>query len=275
MKKLNALTHQGIASPRDKARTSMRGIQFLIFLGAALFLAACATEPTVDQQPSAVVEDVIDTANLAAYYPFDGSARDSSANGNHGTVHGGSFVPDRLGRPASAYAFNGADAYIAVPGTPSLDSDFEVSMSVWLYHKTQDSEQEWYSIVEKTDPERWGHSKYGLWLIRDLVELCVQPFDLEIPHRCIDSDTKLEPEQWHHLVGMSDGTVLRMYINGRLAGEKDFGSRMRNSKSHYEMYMGTDLYDAAPVYAKGAIDELRVYMRVLSEEEVMALYQAD
>jgi hypothetical protein len=258
----------------------MKRIQYISVLSASLILAACASQPAVapgtaaaaDGQPFNV--NVIDATGLAAYYPFNGSAKDLSSHRNHGTVHGGEFVADRLGNPASAYALNGADAYVSAQGTTNLDTDFELSISVWFYHKTQDSQQEWYSIVEKSDPERWGHSKYGMWLIRDLVEVCVQPVDLKVPHRCVHSENTLEPEQWHHLVGVSDGTTLRVYINGQHAGEEDFGSRTNNSQSQFELYMGVDLYDASPVYVKGIMDELRLYKRALSEAEVTTLYQA-
>jgi len=257
--------------------------QFIICLGTSLLLAACASGPTVtpgsgtgaDAQASRESKDVIDATGLVAYYPFNGSARDLSGNGNHGTVHGGNFVADRLGRPSGAYALDGVDNYISVVGSKSLEAAFELSIAVWLYHKTQDSDKEWYSIVEKSDPERWGHSKYGMWLIRDLVEFCIQPIDLTLPHRCLDSETKLQPDQWHHLVGVNDGRVLRLYINGQPAGEKDFDSPTDISTSDFEMFIGTDLYDASPVYAKGAVDELRLYMRALSQSEVFTLFQSE
>lgn len=254
----------------------MKRIRYISVLSASLILAACASQPTdapgTDTQASSI--DLIDRADLAAYYPFNGSAKDLSSNANHGTVHGGNFVADRLGNPASAYALNGVDGYISAEGITGLDTEFELSISVWFYHKTQDSQKEWYSIVEKSDPERWGHSKYGMWLIRDLVEVCVQPVDLELPHRCIHSETTLEPEQWHHLVGVSDGTVMRVYIDGQLDGEEDFGSSTYNSQSQFELFMGVDLYDASPVYVKGIMDELRLYKRALSEAEVTTLYLA-
>ena len=258
----------------------MKRIRTISILSASLILTACASQTTVSPGTDATAGEqapninVIDAAGLAAYYPFNGSAKDSSSHANHGTVHGGDFVEDRLGNPASAYALNGVDAYVSAEGTTNLDTDFELSIVAWFYHKTQDSQKEWYSIVEKSDPERWGHSKYGMWLIRDLVELCVQPVDLELPHRCVHSEMTLEPEQWHHLVGVSDGSVLRVYIDGQLAGEEDFGSRTNNSQSQFELFMGVDLYDASPVYVKGIIDELRLYKRALSEAEVTTLYQA-
>jgi len=278
--RLNRLIRKGIASMHMTTNILIRRIRYISVVSVSLILTACASQPSVAPDTAATAGgqpaniDVIDATHLAAYYPFNGSAKDSSSHANHGTVHGGDFVEDRLGNPASAYALNGVDAYVSAEGTTNLDTDFELSISVWFYHKTQDSQKEWYSIVEKSDPERWGHSKYGMWLIGDLVELCVQPVDLELPHRCLHSEMALEPEQWHHMVGVSDGTVLRVYIDGQPAGEKHFGSRTNNSQSQFELFMGVDLYDASPVYVKGIMDELRLYKRALSEAEVTTLYQA-
>jgi len=277
---LKRLIRRGIANIHMNTDILMKRIRYVAFLGTSLVLAACASQSGVAPDTAATADgqrsyiEVIDTTGLVAYYPFNGSAGDASSYGNHGTIHGGNFVEDRLGHPASAYALNGVDAYMSVPGTRSLDTTFELSIAVWLYHETQDDQSKWYSIVEKSDPERNGHSKYGMWLIRDLVALCVQPVDLNLSHRCVESDMALEPEQWHHLVGVSDGRVMRVYIDGQLAGEKDFGSRTSNSQSQFELFVGVDLYDASPEYANGAIDELRLYKRALSEEEVMTLYQA-
>ena len=283
MTKLNRPIRIRFANLCEPTCKFMERAQYIVCLCTGLFLAACASQPTgapgsaagADEQSSRASKDVIDATGLAAYYPFNGSARDQSSNGNHGTVHGGNFIADRLGRPSGAYALNGVDNYISVAGSKSLEAEFELSIAVWLYHKTQKSDKEWYSIVEKSDPERWGHSKYGMWLIRDLVEFCIQPIDLSLPHRCLDSETTLQPEQWHHLVGVNDGRVLRLYINGQPAGEKAFDSRTDTSRSDFELYIGTDLYDASPVYAKGAVDELRVYMRALSPSEVVTLFQSE
>ena len=275
---LNRLKRKGIANMEQKPDTLMNRMRSVTFLGICLFIAACSSQPTVAPDSTASAggqaKDVISTAGLAAYYPFDGSANDASRNGNHGTLHGGEFVEDRFGETDSAYSLDGVDDYISVPPSKSLYVDYENSISVWLYHRTQDDQKNWYSIVEKADPERYGHSKYGMWLIGDLVDFCIQPKDLELPHWCADSETPLEPEQWHHLAAVSDGRVLRVYVDGHLEGEKDFGSRTKLSNSEYPLFIGTDLYSSNVSYVRGIIDDLRFYKRALSEAEVKALYQA-
>ena len=52
---------------------------------------------------------------LVAYYPFNGNANDASGNGNNGTVYGATLTADRFGSVASAYEFNGTNAYIVIP----------------------------------------------------------------------------------------------------------------------------------------------------------------
>jgi len=58
---------------------------------------------------------------LVAYYPLDGNAYDASGNGYHGTVNGASPTADRFGIAARAYAFDGSNDYVALPGTENLN----------------------------------------------------------------------------------------------------------------------------------------------------------
>ncbi|MEM7344878.1 MAG: LamG domain-containing protein [Chloroflexota bacterium] len=230
--------------------------------------------PTNTPMPQPLFDDVIDTTDLVAYYPFTESADDLSGYGNHGAIQDGTFGLDRFDQSGGAFTLDGTDDFIIIDDTKSLDLTFEMSIAVWFYHQTQASET-WYTIVEKSDPERDGHSRYGMWLIRDLVEVCVQPVDLSWPQRCLDSEIPLESDQWHHLVGTSDGGTLRIYINGQPAGEQEFTPRSAISQSNFELFIGTDLYNASVIYTQGMIDELRLYKRTLTEEEVKILYEAE
>ena len=56
----------------------------------------------------------VSVGKLVGYYPFNGNAQDESGYQNHGIVSGAELVPDRDGRPNSAYYFDGVidDVYI-------------------------------------------------------------------------------------------------------------------------------------------------------------------
>lgn len=52
--------------------------------------------------------------SLVAYYLFtNGSAADSSGNGNDGTVNGATSTTDRFGNPNSAFSFDGVNDEIS------------------------------------------------------------------------------------------------------------------------------------------------------------------
>jgi hypothetical protein len=227
---------------------------------------------TPTAEPSATPRPDL-AADLMAYYPFGGNANDLSGNGNHGIVHGASLIADRFGQPDSAYHFDGQDDYIEMADSSPLDLTFEATLSAWLFYEPQPT-QEFYTILEKSDPERDGHSRYGMWLKNDLAEFCVQPADLTLPQRCLDSELTLEPQQWHHLVGVSDGETLRIYVDGTLAGERSFSSSAISQNS-FELFVGTDLYSGQVVYTLGAIDDIRIYKRALAEEEIRLLFVAE
>ncbi|MEM7334709.1 MAG: LamG domain-containing protein [Chloroflexota bacterium] len=211
------------------------------------------------------------TANLAAWYPFDSSADDMSGNENHGTLFGATFVEDRFGNPDSAVQFDGVDDYIEVAHQNStLDLNFEASLSLWIYHQQQDIDRAFYTIAEKSDPERGGHSRYGLWLIDNHVEFCIQPVTTNF-HLCLDSLAQLTPNEWHHIVGVHTGEALLIYLNGELDNMSQH-NRVGVSTSTFEFFIGTDLYAPTPVFTRGIFDDLRVYQRPLTADDVKALY---
>src|SRR6185503_16781133 len=68
---------------------------------------------------------------LAAYYPFNGNALDSSGNGHNGTVTGAAPAADRFGNSNHAYLFDGINDNVTVPDFNTILSTDEVSLSFW------------------------------------------------------------------------------------------------------------------------------------------------
>ena len=241
-----------------------------------LILVGSTACQSVESVPETAVPNTAtsEPSTLVAHYPFNGNANDSSGNENHGTVLGATLIADRAGNPDSAYLFDGIDDSIKIPYNPnrSLDLSFEASINLWLYYLPQADEGTFYTIVEKSDPERGGHSRYGLWVINNTVELCVQPASGNF-HNCVDGTFTLELEVWQMITAVYDGTTLSLYYNGQL--DNSFtGSRDAISQSPYELFIGADIYNSPVVYLAGGIDELRLYKRVLTADEIQELYTA-
>ncbi|MBN1384111.1 MAG: hypothetical protein JW983_04415 [Elusimicrobia bacterium] len=69
---------------------------------------------------------------LIAYYPFNKNARDESGNNRHGQVYGAKLTKDRLGNQNSAYSFDGIDDYIYSPVNINPDVFPELTIAAWV-----------------------------------------------------------------------------------------------------------------------------------------------
>jgi len=211
------------------------------------------------------------THGLVAAYSFNGQTADESEQHQPTTVHGAAALTnDRFGNGHNAYQLNGQDAYLEIPDANSLDFAAQFSLSVWLYYEPQATPTNYYTILEKSDSAN-GQTRYGLWLIGDRVEVCIQP-SLNLPQRCLDSDTSLVPNQWQHVVGMYDGSTLRLWLNNQAVGQKsDTASGIAQNDS--PLFIASDPYQSPMLFTKMTIDDLRLYNRVLNVAEIEQLYQ--
>lgn len=229
-------------------------VKFLLF-ALALFAPLASAQPALDE-------------GLVAYYDFQGNAQDASGNGNDAEVRGATLTAGYDDAAESAYELGGQGSYLVIPHSESLSLSGEATFSLWWRHTPQASQDQYYTLFEKSDPERGGHSRYGMWLIGDHVEVCIEAPD-DSQQSCLDSEDALQAG-WHHLAATYDGSSLRIYLDGELSGEREVDPA-GISQSSFEVFIGTDQYAPEPLYTEGAIDELRIYDQALSEEEIAVL----
>jgi len=215
---------------------------------------------------------------LMAYYPFTGNANDGSGNGNDGTVNGAVLTGDRYGNPNSAYEFDGTDDYIDVPHSETLDINQAISISVWLRADEAGSSINLnQNLINRASIDS-GQS-YA-FLIRnpdypddDFIELrLMQPNSYAI-------HTRSSPElllknmnsyEWYHFVSTWDGEMMKVYKNGTHISAADREHQGLIPSFVAPMAIGRRATDTR--YFKGSLDEIRIYNRALSEEEIGELY---
>jgi hypothetical protein len=205
-------------------------------------------------------------SGLIAYYPFNGNANDFSGNGNHGTVMGAQLTDDYYGFPGQAYLFNGSSDYITVPASASLDQpDTAMTMSAWvmLNGSSLVGQAGVDPIIMKSDDPAnafmyrmdcgptYVSGGTGTW------------FNLSGTTAALDLGT------WYMLtVSMSPDTN-RVYIDGALVYEAAYVPQLAADGRPLEI--GCDM-PGMTEYFNGKIDEVRIYDRALSAEDVAALY---
>ena len=212
----------------------------------------------------------IPTDGLVAYYPFDGNADDESGNGNHGTVHGATLMSDRFGSANSAYFFDGNNDYVDIDDDPTLQIIGDISICAWVY-----SEESFFE-----SPSQHG----SIMVARGSDQACKYDFS-------IDTTARLEFDRYPPIWGQakSTGTVefnswhfVGVTINDEADQAVFFIDEMADTVSYTEDYTGIDptlfLIGAHPIYSdidhyfKGALDDLRLYNRILSETELQILF---
>ncbi len=208
-------------------------------------------------------------SDLVAYYPFNGNANDESGNGNNGTVTGATLATDRFGNANSAYYFDGSSNFIEVNSSISLDqtSMTAITYSVWFSpDDTCGSGVDNQRLLYVCDTPHTGQNDIDYKFSTGKAVVCYYNptgwYDLT-------GNTQLDKKIWHNIVVVYDYTAssTKIYVNGVLDGET---TALVGKPLNAGLTLGRSVGN--PWFYKGLIDDVRIYNRALSAEEVAALY---
>jgi len=219
---------------------------------------------------------------LVAYYPFNNNADDESGNEHHGTVYGAIIGEDRFGNSNAAYEFDGTDDFIDCGLDPDLNITTHLSVSCWvkyydynygsLYHPDFISNadyalsthtQDWKGYLVGTtrnhpSPQFNGTMKFTV----------LKPYE----NYGLRTDDRYDDDKWHHVVSVFyPGHYLRLYVDGEIV-EQDTVTISSFTASDLPLSIGRGYENDEYHYFDGLIDDIRIYNRILSEEEVSDFY---
>jgi hypothetical protein len=222
---------------------------FVTVLAVALFAVGCASSSLKE--------------GLVAYYPFNGNVLDESGKGNHGAAKA-TLVPatDRFGDKGKAYNFDAG--HVHVENHPSLQMSDQLTISAWVKNPEESKPTvlgKWYQDRKNYSYVLYANTPAGFRLHDgkgNFVELIGWSFK--------------NKDQWNHFVATYNGQHAKVYINGKMEAQVS-----ANEKIHVNdnpVTIGADGY-GAETHFKGEMDDVRIYNRALSAEEVKALYDLE
>ena len=211
------------------------------------------------------------TNGLIAYYPFNGNANDASGRANHGSNYGALLTSDCFGSTNSAYYFNGTDSYIRASADSLPTTNRTVAF--WFYANTVDAGlgvlgyggyggASFLMLMNQNDGGQNQYETQG----HNRINRLLAPMGTNVVG------------VWHHWAVTILGSRTTMFIDGKEIGAGDVFSTPTGVIGK-DLIIGTDVApngigpysDGNAGLFHGALDEVRIYNRALSSEEIATL----
>jgi len=223
------------------------------------------------------------TADLVGHWKMDDNAAnttvlDSSGSGNHGTARRNTSALSTPGKIDSTLTFNGVSDYIDCGNASSLNITGSVSISAWVRFNSLPNYQ---TIVAKRGAVTDTTSNYAFrtGTVQNINQLEFYYHDGTVWHVYTTSKANLTTGQWYHVVvtyTYGSGAGIKCYVNNNLLGGR---WTMGNGNSPVQINTKPvtigGLTSGERVCGEklhGAIDDVMIFNRALSEAEIKELY---
>jgi len=241
-----------VYSNSQMALTTHVGKGFPALYGPTFYF--CEWNGTIFYTPGGGTSSV--AAGCVAYYPFSGDADDACGFGNHGSVTDATLTDDRLGNANRAYDFDGFGDFIRASDSDSLDIQDGFTAAAWIRPRTTSGT---YMLMKG--------GAYTLDIYPGTVRSVLT--NVGAGQGWVEGLTPIVADQWQHVaVTWEDspipewGTTVTAYFNGAPDGTGSFEGPIRATDN--DLYIGS----YATAYFDGVIDELWIFDRALSADEV-------
>jgi len=209
--------------------------------------------------------------NMIAWWAGNDSFAD--IQGNHdGTSNGATFVPGEVNH---AFSLNGVDQDVEIPSDPSLEITGSISVDAWIkpddfsnqpqivtkYNNNDVAERCWDMEIGPNGHIAWGVQNHSNF-------------------RFVDSPDPIPLGVWTHVAGTFNVNTqeVKLYING-----VDTNAPLENgsvtipsvgSGPNTPVIIGAVFNAGNQYHFKGAIDEVELFNRPLTPDEVAGIYHA-
>ena len=209
----------------------------------------------------------INTTGLVGWWKFDDDYLDSSGNGNNGTANGTHFVN---GKYNNASQFDGVDDYVDVGTSVNMASWSALSVSVWVKYDSSGTDE--HTIISNWQS---ATTTAGILLRLEPSDDTVEVFlNVEVNTHIggTFSDLICNANEWHLVTITYDTTNgLHAFLDGIKSATSYASAAGLDATASTQLQIGNSIH-AVNDYFTGSIDQVCIYNRALSAEEIQNNY---
>jgi hypothetical protein len=202
---------------------------------------------------------------LIADYRFDADASDA-AYGNNATIFNATLTMNRFGAANSAFEFNGSFSYLSAPSTVLLESPrYELTQTAWVYlYDWGINGNSFVPILMKSDQPD-NSFQYRLALSPNTVITSINNWDNTV----FQTGFNMNLNEWYMITSVLKEDTVFTYINNEYVSFMTLSYPIISDTKPLEI--GRDV-PGTTEYFYGKLDDIKIYNRALSTEEVQNLY---
>jgi hypothetical protein len=224
------------------------------------FFVASSSQFFVVQGSEGVVEGDI-RSGLVGQWGFDEATGtvvyDGTGNKNNGDFVGDVVRATSTCKIANCLSFSTASTYISIPTSSLFHPTSSITVSAWV--SMASSTGTFDAVVIPGSDDYYLQAQWPKWRFYVYNTLGI--------YKDVYSINDIITNQWTHLVGTYDGSNVVLYVNGAIQNSNSLTGDLRNSN-------GALTFSSSGRYFNGNIDDVRIYNRALSADEVKQLYNS-
>ncbi len=207
---------------------------------------------------------------LVAWWKLDeadgNDVADSSGNGQVGRLVGNPQWQPAGGKIGGALEFDGDGDYVEVGNESVFDITGAITVAAWI--KVNSFDKRWQAIVTKGDTA---------WRIQRTDEentiafKCTGIASIRTRHG-VEGNKNVNDGNWHHIVGIYDGSTVSLYIDGILDDSGEASGSIQTNDSPVFIGANSEVSDRE---WNGLIDEVCVIAGAIDAKGVQALYSGE
>lgn len=195
-------------------------------------------------------------SGLVSWWAAENNALDSRIRNNGTLFNGASFTNGKVGR---GFSFNGANQYIEIPDSPSLQPSGELTL------------EGWFRFNSATDTGTLI-SKGGSWYMYVIGNSVIVIVDNSV---VLQTAFQRTTENWFHIAYTFNQPTLshRIYVNGELVSALTQNANLNYNSTPFRIGIHENNSGLNTPF-NGDADEVAIYNRALSQTEIQSIYNS-